>query len=139
MNKQYRELDLHQALDAKIAGKKVEYECGGEWYKAAPELINLDARYRIAIEEPKQGDEILVWHDKEGAVIKRKYVCLWNDLVIVETTSGNDTYTWKHWKPIEQKREAREGWVPLGSITQTRNDIAGSAVYVREVLPSEDE
>ena len=132
--KQYRELTLHEALDAKIAGKEVEYQDrhNNEWHEGSTLVLTLMHKYRIEIEAPKQGDMVHVreegWKEfsielvELRAIVDGKFVCKDED---------GDLMVWDEIKPIEPKPVAREGWVHPRYIDPDKGNP--DRIFVREI------
>jgi len=104
---QYRELDLHEALDAKIAGKELESSHSGEkWMKASQNMLSLNHKYRIEIEAPKHGDMVYI-KDRDMS----KWVGLPEELrgridgKYITMDSGNHYSAWDEIKPISEGKD----------------------------------
>ena len=137
--KQYRELktltEVAQAMDAGLNVERICLNCElPTWLTLTNTYIESLAthKYRIEIEAPKQGDEILVWNDNSGMKVRRKFIAFYEGEVVTKSTMAV-IEEWSTWKwPEEEKPEAREGWVYATALYETR-DKARPCVYVREI------
>ena len=137
MDKQYRELTLHQALDEKIAFK--ELQCSlldeNEWGVSVNESVSPLLKYRIEIEAPKQGDEIQV-SSLGGSVATGVFIGMDGDKFVVKDKQGGYC-PWPKAETIKPcKSVAREGWVHPFNIYSDKCD---GFIYVREITGEGDE
>ena len=135
MKQQYKELTLHEALDAKIEGREIE--CRQpllEWVKAGKIMIDITFEYRIAIEPyvPEVGETVLVGYHLD---IKAVFIAMDEDKYVCKAV-GNvyDSYT--EIKPTKQ--EPREGWVTAQSLWSEKDKAFARSpenlIHVKEVM-----
>jgi len=140
MNKQYREIDLHEALEAKIAGKEVEIFAhhSENWVKSYPAVLSLDHKHRILVEkyQPDNAETVMVrdsgdpWERDTEVFIGMErgfYVCV---------DKEHNRTPWTEVKPVEQpKPVAREWWMTIGRDgIPVYAKIQEGAIKVMEVL-----
>ena len=138
MNKQYREIDLHEALDAKIAGKEVEIFAhhSENWVKSYPAVLSLDHKHRILVEKykPEVGEMVSVAERD----LPREFFCMDGDKYVCRDMTFGCFTAYDEAEKVEQpKPVAREWWVDVdnsGSVLGVSDCDDVGMIKVREVL-----